>query len=139
MTERHFLKLTPHNRALAIKGVKAAKDGWLLELREPSRSAEQNAAIHGLVGQILKQRPVNHGKRMTMATYKAAFMAGLGHEVEMIPNIDGDGFFPMGLSTSALTVGEFSQLIEYVLAWCAREGLTVQHFDAPADEKAHAA
>jgi len=47
----------------------------------------------------------------------------------MLPTLEGDGFFPMGLSTSALTVGEFRDLIEFILAWCAREEIAVEHFD----------
>ena len=126
---RHLLTLTKHNRAKAIQGVCAAPDGYVLELREARRSDDQNAALHGLIAQILKQRPVHFGVRMTKETYKAAFMQGLGQEMRLIPNLEGDGFFPMGHSTSALTKGEFANLIEFILAWCAREGLTVEHFD----------
>ena len=127
---RHTLILNRYNRAKAHLGVDRAPDGWVLELREAKRTDEQNDALHGLIDQILKQRPVHCGMRMSKETYKAAFMHALGREPTMVPNIDGDGFFPMGLSTSRLTVGEFTQLIESILAWCAREGLTVEHFEA---------
>jgi len=132
---RHTLPLTRFNRAKAIQGVdvaiaKGAKGKpWVMELREAKRSDAQNDAIHGLVDQILKQRPILHGLRMSKETYKAIFMHAIGRETKMLPTLEGDGFFPMGLSTSTLTVGEFRDLIEYVLAWCALEGLTVEHFD----------
>jgi hypothetical protein len=129
MSERHTLKLTRHNRDKAHIGVTRAPDGWVLELREPKRSDDQNDALHGLIAQILKQRPHHFGMRMTKESYKAVFMHALGREMTMLPSLDGDGFFPMGLSTSKLTVSEFSQLIEIILAWCAREGLEVKHFD----------
>lgn len=136
MADRHVLQLEPSARATAMAGVNAAiakgRNGklWLMELREWSRTDEQNRALHGLIGQILKQRPHHFGMRMTMEGYKAIFMHALGREAPMVPNLDGDGFFPMGLSTSKLTVGEFSQLIESILAWTAQEGLTIKHFDA---------
>lgn len=139
MSERHTLKLTKANHAKALQGVNAAvlkgKDGkpWTLELRERTRTDDQNDALHGLIAQILRQRPHHFGMRMTKETYKAVFMHALGREAPMIPALEGDGFFPMGLSTSRLTVGEFAELIESILAWCAREGLTVQHFDGSRD------
>lgn len=131
MAERHTIALTPANLERAIQGVRAAMKagGWTLELRPRKRSDDQNDALHGLIAQILKQRPHHYGMRMSKEAYKAIFMHSLGREPTMLPNLDGDGFFPMGLSTSKLTVGECSQLIESILAWCAREGLSVQHFD----------
>lgn len=141
MGERHTLKLTLRDREKAHQGVdaaiaKGAAKGkpWTLELRERTRSDEQNDALHGLIAQILRQRPHHFGMKMTKEAYKAVFMHALGREPTMLPNLEGDGFFPMGLSTSKLTVGEFSELIESILAWCAREGLTIEHFDhSPAE------
>jgi hypothetical protein len=143
VVERRTLKLTRSNRDKAHQGVDAAvargiADGkpWTLELRERTRTDEQNDALHGLIDQILKQRPHHFGMRMTKEAYKAVFMHALGREPTMLPNLEGDGFFPMGLSTSKLTVGEFSALIESILAWCAREGLTINHFDDGARDTA---
>lgn len=136
MAERHTIKLTQENAAKAVQGVsaavakgKATGKPWTLELRERTRTDDQNDALHGLIDQILKQRPTIHGARMDKARMKAIFMQSLGQEMTMLPTLDGDGFFPMGLSTSRLTVDEFSNLIELILAWCAREGLTIRHFD----------
>lgn len=105
--------------------------GSRVEIKGRSRTDEQNRAIHSLVEQILKQRPVHNGMRMSVPAYKAVFMHALGREITMIPTLDGDGFFPLGLDlhTSKLTVKEFNDLMEFVFAWCAREGLTIKHFD----------
>lgn len=126
---RHVLTLTRTNRAKAVEGVQRAPDGYVLELREPKRTDEQNSALHGLIAQILKQRPYHCGMRMSKETYKGIFMHAIGREPTMVPNLEGDGFFPMGLSTSALRIGEFAQLMEFILAWAAKEGLTIEHFD----------
>ena len=134
MADRHTLKLIQANRDVAHKGVDAAiakgRGGkpWVLELREWSRSDEQNRALHGLIGQIMKQRPTLNGIRMDMARWKATFLQALGHELVMLPTLAGDGMFPLGLSTSKLTVGEFSELMELILAWTAQEGLVIKHF-----------
>jgi len=134
---RHILTLTPGSRDRAVRGIELAiargrapgARAWVMELREAKRTDEQNDALHGLIDQILKQRPVHHGVKQDKASYKAAFMHALGHEMRMLPTLEGDGLFPMGLSTSALTKSEFSDLIEFILAWCAREGLVIEHFD----------
>lgn len=129
MSARHTLKLNRHNRDQAHLGVARAPDGWVLELREPRRSDDQNDALHGLIDQIIKQRPTHCGVKADKDLYKAIFMHALGKESRFVPTLDGDGLFPLGQRTSKLTVGECSQLIEFILAWCAREGLAVEHFD----------
>jgi hypothetical protein len=103
--------------------------GTRVEIGEETRTQRQNRAIHGLIGQIMKQRPEHRGIVMTMEAYKAAFMHGLGREIDFIPSLDGKGMVPLGLSTSALSVTDFNQLVEFVLAWAANEGLTIRHFD----------
>lgn len=126
---RHLIELTRWNRRKAIQGVERAPDGWTLELREPKRSDDQNRALWGLLNQIQRQRPTHQGVRMTADTWKAVFMQALGAEMVFVPTLDGDGVFPMGHRSSQLTVGEFRGLIDLMLAWCAREGLAVEHFD----------
>jgi hypothetical protein len=128
---RHILTLTKSNRAKAIVGVTNAPDGFVLELREPKRSDEQNAALWGLLNQIQRQRPKHNGVNMTAELWKTVFMDALGAEMRMLPKLDGDGFFPIGHSTSRLTKGEFADLLTIMLAWCAREGLRVEHFGEP--------
>ena len=138
MTERHTVKLIPSNRAKALAGVEIAiakgvgRDAkpWTMELRERTRTDDQNDALHGLIAQIMRQRTHHNGVRMDKALWKAVFMQALGEEVTMLPKLDGDGFFPLGLRTSALGVARFAELMELILAWCAREGLTVEHFDS---------
>jgi hypothetical protein len=126
---RHLITLTRANRALAKTGVDRAPDGWTLELREPKRSDDQNRALWGLLNQIQRQRPIHNGVKMTADLWKATFMDALGAEMRLLPKLDGDGFFPAGHRTSGLTTGEFSNLIELMLAWCARADVTVEHFE----------
>lgn len=133
--ERHTLRLTPSRRAEAHAWIDRAiqrgreSRAWTMELREAKRTDDQNAALHGLIGQIIKQRPIHNGIPMDMALWKASFMQALGEEIRFLPTLDGKSVFPIGLSTSALPVARFSELIEYILWWAANEGLTVKHFD----------
>jgi hypothetical protein len=136
MADRHILTLTKGNRSLAVKGVINAPDGYVLELREARRSDPQNAALHGLIAQIIKQRPTHNGIRMDKALWKATFMQALGEEVRFVPTLEGDGVFPIGLSTRELPKGRFADLMELIMAWMSREGLSIEHFDAAEDRGA---
>lgn len=143
--ERHSIELTRANRDAAHRGVDAAiakaatGSPWVLELREATRSDAQNAALHGLIGQIMKQRTHHNGVRMTMPLWKAVFVEALGEEVRFVPKLGGDGMFPIGLSTSALSKSRFADLITLILAWSTQEGLTVEHFEDAAEPAREAA
>lgn len=134
---RHVLTLTRQNRAKAIQGVVAAPDGYVLELREPKRTDDQNAALWGLLNQIQRQRPTHNGVSMTADTWKAVFLQALGAEMVFVPTLDGTGMFPLGHRSSQLTKAEFSGLLELMLAWCAEQGLHIDHFDGQGDAGAN--
>ena len=116
-----------------MRWVEDAAWGSSVEFKQKSRSISQNDAVHGLIRQIIKQRPTLHGHPMDMMLWKATFMQALGVEIRFMPTLDGKGVFPIGLSTRDLSKERFSELIEYILCWCAQEGLTVRHFDNPPD------
>lgn len=130
MSERRIYTLKDRaTRSLVADAIRELPLGTRVEIKGRSRTDDQNRAIHGLVTQILKQRPTHNGIEMSKEAYKAIFMHALGRELAMVPSLDGRSFVPLGLSTSKLTVREFTDLVEFVLAWCAREGLTIKHFD----------
>lgn len=127
---RHLLTLSPSNRALAVQGVQRAPAGWVLELRAPKRTDDQNRALWGLLAQIQKQRPTHNGVPMTQELWKATFMDALNSECTIMPKLDGKGYFPMH-STSRLTKTQFADLLTLMIAWATGEGLTITHFDEP--------
>jgi hypothetical protein len=138
---RNLLRLTPGARQAAHQWVEKALSlwqpgkPWLLEIREPKRTDEQNAAMWGLLAQITKQRPIHNGRQMTSDLWKSVFMDALGHEVDYVGSLDGKRVFPLGHRSSQLTKAQMSDLIELMLAWSAEQGLTIEHFD---DERAAA-
>jgi hypothetical protein len=117
------------DRGRACRWINQAKDGVVIEFKEKGRSTDQNSAMWSILGQILKQRPTHNGVKMSGVLWKAVFMQALGAELVMLPTLDGDGWFPFGHRSSKLTVLEMSDLIEFMLAWAAKEGLTIVHFD----------
>jgi hypothetical protein len=117
------------DRAIAKQAIDRAPEGYAVDIKEAKRSDEQNKALWGLLNQIARQRPTHNGVKMDAELWKCVFMNALGAEMRMIPNLDGDGYFPLGHRSSQLTVSEFSALLELMLAWTAREGIQIKHFD----------
>lgn len=137
---RNLLRLTPGARDTAHGWVEKALRNWtpgkpwLLEIREPKRTDEQNSAMWSLLAQITRQRPVHNGRDMTSDLWKAVFMDALGHEVDYVGSLDGKRVFPLGHRSSQLNKTQMSDLIELMLAWSAEQGLTIEHFDAEPEQ-----
>jgi hypothetical protein len=117
------------DRAVARQAIDRAPPGYIADIRESSRTLEQNRALYGLLNQIQRQRPIHNGVRMDAELWKATFLQALGVEMKMLPTLDGDGFFPVGHRSSQLTKSQFTALLELMLAWTAREGIEIKHFD----------
>ena len=139
---RYTIPLNPFTRTKALGWVeKAARadGGMVLEIRDAKRTDDQNSAMWSILSQIQKQRPMHNGVQMDTETWKALFLHALGKEMRFVPTLDGSSMLPLGLRSSKLTKAEFSELIEFMLAWAATEGLTIEHFDAANDTTARAA
>ncbi len=128
-------RTTRHNIA---KIVDALPLGTRIEIKDRSRTDDQNRALWGLLNQIQRQRPTHNGVQMTADTWKSVFLHALGVEANFLPTLDGQGLFPAGQRSSQLTKSEFADLLELMLSWAAREGLTIKHFgdEAPQHEAA---
>lgn len=98
--------------------------GWVAEIREPRRTGPQNDLLWGVLSDIAAQKRW-HGVKLEPADWKLIFMAALNKEMRIVPNLDGTGFVNLGQSSSKLTKSEFSDLLEIVLAWAAREGVVL--------------
>lgn len=121
---------TEADRRRALKWVEHAPYGIGVEFKDKNRSNDQNAAMWSILTQITRQRPDHNGVKMSAALWKAVFMQALGAELVMLPTLECDGLFPFGHRSSKLSVQQMSDLIELMLSWAAREGLTIEHFDA---------
>jgi hypothetical protein len=127
---RYSFIVSKANKALIHRWLDRAPNGYRVEIREPTRSDAQNRRLWPTLTEINRQRPKHNGVNMTPELWKAVFMNALGAEMVMLPNLDGDGFFPIGHRSSQLSVSEFSALLEIIHAFAAREGVTLEQEQA---------
>jgi len=79
------------------------------------RNLEQNAALWAHLSEISRQ-VVWYGNKLTAEEWKIVFTAAL-KKSKIVPDLDGSGFVSIGASTSKMTVREFSELLELIMAF----------------------
>lgn len=97
-----------------------------LSISEEKRNLPQNAKLHATLSDIAAQKEWA-GQKWCVEDWKrllcAAWMRANGSSASVIPAIDGHGFDVLYRHTSQLTKAEMSDLIEYVNAWAATNGV----------------
>lgn len=111
------------DRAKLLKIASQAALPFTADLRRDRRSLEQNALLWAALEDVARQ-VLWHGVTLTKEDWKLIFMDGLQQEMRIVPNIEGTGFVNLRGRSSTLTKDEFSQLIELIYAFGAREGVT---------------
>jgi hypothetical protein len=92
----------------------------VVKIEPPKRSAEQNAKLWAMLTEISEAEP--GGRQIDPEIWKGAFMLGLGHEVRFEQGLNGEPF-PVGFRSSHLSKAQMSDLIEFIQAWCAENGV----------------
>ena len=110
----------PAQRALAKQKIDAAQDGQIVTISDPTRSLEANAKLWAMLNDVSRAEP--EGREHIPEVWKALFMAGCGHETRFEMGLDNRPF-PVGFSTSKLSVKEFSDLIEFIYSWATPRGV----------------
>ncbi|WP_245282960.1 recombination protein NinB [Aureimonas altamirensis] len=100
-------------------------DGSRVEIKAPRRSLPQNDRMWAMLTSIAAQARHN-GREYSTEQWKVIFMHACGREVQFLPALDGSTFVPWGQSSSDLSVSEMSDLIEFMKAWGAQNGVVFQ-------------
>jgi hypothetical protein len=118
-----------------VKSMLIAGHRLTMEIKPATRTSEQNARMWAMLADISRQVEW-YGKRLSSEDWKHVFTASL-RKLAVVPNLDGTGFVALGLSTSRMTKGEMSDLIELMFAFGAERGvqwsdpaLPREHIDA---------
>ena len=110
----------------------ALESGMVLtvEIKQENRSPDQNRLLHSIIHQISSQAR-HHGsnwdteswKRLLVDAYTREQWTGTSGQV--IPNLTGDGIVQLGLQTRKFTKQQASEFTEWLIAWCAENGVEI--------------
>lgn len=115
------LFILPVGRANALQAVREAPDGYVVQVREPTRSLEANARLWACLHEIA-ERVEWYGRKLSAEDWKHVFSASL-RKLDVVPNLDGTGFVALGMSTSKMSKREFSDMLELIAAFAAERGI----------------
>ena len=129
MEKQVFYMVHDMARKNAMNSVATAPHGYRVEIREPSRSLDQNAAqwpyLQAFAEQV--QWPIN-GVLTTITPddwkdiLTAAYRADM---VRVAPSFDGRGMVMLGQRTSRFGKKEFSDWLEFLKAAASERGVVV--------------
>jgi len=126
---------TVADRARALRTVAAAPVGSRLEIKAAKRSLPQNDRFWSMLTDVAMQLEW-HGHKLRPDDWKYLFLDALKRERRMMPNLDGDGFVDLGRSSSDLSKGEMSDIMELIAAFGAKHGVVFRVHEATAEETA---
>ena len=121
MAKQFFIIAHDTARQRAASAVMSAPEGFIVEIKEPNRSLEQNSKLWALLHDLSVQ--VNwHGNKLTEENWKDILSAALKQQ-KVVPGIDGN-FVVLGQRTSKMNKKDFSELLELIYAFGAQQGVT---------------
>ena len=101
----------------------------VLTIEQESKSRDQEEMYHAIIGQIAKQ--ASHlGAKWSSEDWKRFLVWQFAKEVgistgKLVPSLDGTGIVQLGLQTRKFKKDEASQFTEWLLAWAAQNGVTI--------------
>jgi len=111
------------DRDRAAMWARKAPAGTSVTFKANKRTAGQNARMWAMLTDVAQQA-THHGNRYTADQWKILFMHACGQEVQFLPGLDGKTFVPWGQRSSDLTKEEMTDLMEFISAWGAENGIT---------------
>lgn len=108
------------NRARAARWCATAPHGAIVNVREASRTAEQNSKMWAMLSDIARAKP--QGRELATDKWKALFMDAIGIPADWEPGISG-GVVNVGYRSSRLTKAQMSDLIEQMYSYGAEHGV----------------
>lgn len=108
-------------RDLAKALIDHAPVNAVVQVKEESRNASQNARMWAMLSDISRAKPDE--KTYTTEVWKALFMQACGYEVQFLNGLVDGLPFPAGFKTSRLSVRQMAELITFIQAWGDGKGV----------------
>ena len=101
-----------------------------MEIKPASKSREQEEKYHAIIGDIAKQAQhmgakwsVDDWKRLLVDLYCVEKGMPSG---KVVPSLDMTGIVQLGMQTRHFTKEQASEFVEFLLAWCADNGIELK-------------
>jgi hypothetical protein len=107
-------------RDLAKRLIDRAPPYAVVNMREASRTTDQNAKMWAMLSDISRAKP--QGRQHTAEMWKALFMHACGHAVQFETSLDGQPF-PVGFRSSRLSKRQMVDLIDFIGSYGAQHGI----------------
>lgn len=121
MAKQFFIMAHDAARQRAASAVLAAPEGFIVEIKEPTRSLEQNSKLWPMLHDLSIQVDW-YGQKLSQDEWKDVLTAALKKQ-KVVPGLDG-GFVILGQRTSTMGKKDFSELIELLFAFGAQQNVT---------------
>lgn len=93
----------------------------VVTFKKPGRTIPQNDRMWAMLTDVATQAE-HKGKKYTPEQWKCLFMHACGYEANFMEGLNGEPF-PAGFRSSNLNKGQFADLIEFISAWGAQNGV----------------
>lgn len=104
---------------------------WVIEIKEITRSLEQNSKFHAICGDFEK-KATYMGRHLTLVQWKVLFISGhamaTGLGADLVPGLEGE-FVNIRESSAQMSVKRMASLIEYVIAYAAETGVELSDLE----------
>ena len=134
MSRALLILISEADRAKAKRWIDQSPRMTRVEFKAHKRSSDQNSKMWAMLTEVAEQA-THMGQRYTPDQWKILFMFACGREVQFLPGLDGKTFLPWGQSTSDLSKDEMTDLIEFIHAWGAENGVVFHDPQEPQDER----
>jgi NinB protein len=126
--EKQGLVAFRHAWAKCLDALKAGKQ-FQVEIKYKNRSNEQNEKFHAIIGDIAKQAQ-HMGAKWDAESWKRLLVWQFCKEKQIdagkiVPSLDMTGVVQLGQQTRKFTKEQASEFVEFLLAWCADNGVTL--------------
>lgn len=121
MNKQYFILAHDTARQMAMQAIRNAPDGWIVEVKERTRSIDQNSLLWALLTDVSRQVEW-YGRKLAPEDWKHVFSSALRKQ-DVVPNIEGNGFVVLGQSTSKMGKREFSDLVELIYSFGAERNV----------------
>ena len=111
-----------------VKAALASGKKLTLEIKDASKTREQEEKYHAMIGDIAKQAQ-HMGAKWDADTWKRLlvdkYCRETGLSSKIMANLDNDGLVQLGFQTRKFTKEQASEFVEFLQAWAADNGVTL--------------